>query len=281
MHSRSHDLDRQVTCTTATIDGEVLERVRHEVLTVPSGWVTEYGQYQSGGWDTLSLLNATGQATDVTIADCQPITTDLLAAMPETGRLLNALQLTFMWARIARLAPNSYLWEHRDYGELVATERHRLHIPIVTSSSAILILAGRAVHLEPGKIWQLTPTFPHGAANLHGPHRIHLILDCYADSSLTRLTDGAHLPASAVRDLPPLTDGAADESLSKARALLQLGYTEAAERLLLHLYFTHQLGEGVVYDMLTDLHESVQETRAATVWQQRKSVLLGLHERSS
>ncbi|MEV6868741.1 hypothetical protein AB0M44_48205 [Streptosporangium subroseum] len=57
-------LTQQVACT-GTIDANVLERVRHETLTIPDGWVAQYGEYQSGGWGTLSLLNATGAATEV------------------------------------------------------------------------------------------------------------------------------------------------------------------------------------------------------------------------
>lgn len=31
------------------LDSGLLDRLRHEALTVPSEWVAEYGQYQSGG----------------------------------------------------------------------------------------------------------------------------------------------------------------------------------------------------------------------------------------
>ncbi|WP_204301757.1 hypothetical protein, partial [Actinoplanes campanulatus] len=52
------------------LDSGLMERLRHEALTVPQGWVVEYGDYQNGGWHTLSLLNDSGDPRDVTIRDC-------------------------------------------------------------------------------------------------------------------------------------------------------------------------------------------------------------------
>jgi hypothetical protein len=66
---------RQQVARLDRIDPALLELLRHEALTVPSDWVAEYGEYQSGGWWTLSLLNNTGIPTDVTIEDCEPVET--------------------------------------------------------------------------------------------------------------------------------------------------------------------------------------------------------------
>lgn len=270
-------LTRQVACTDGIVDPNLLDRMRHEVLTVPAAcdWVSGYGPYQSGGWGTLSLLNATGRATDVTIADCEPGPTDLLAAMPATRAWLAELGLTYMWARIARLDAASYLWEHRDYRELADVERHRLHIPIETSPSAFLVLSGRAIHLQPGKIWRLTPTYAHGAVNLHGPARIHLILDCYANPALDALSSGAHLPEAAVRQLPAPTAEMTGRLLSQARSLLRLGFAHAAEQYLLRSFFTYAQPEGHIYDLISAMHEYEGAPGDAEVWRDRKSTLLG------
>ncbi|MEU8266369.1 aspartyl/asparaginyl beta-hydroxylase domain-containing protein [Sphaerisporangium sp. NPDC049002] len=267
-------LVQQVACVE-TIDPDLLDRVRHETLTIPDGWVTEYGEYQSGGWGTLSLLNQTGTATDVTITDCEPVATDLLAAMPTTRQLLSDLGLRYMWARIARLEPGSFLWEHRDYGELKSVERHRLHIPLVTSSAAYLVVGGSAVHLSTGRLWRLTPTHAHGACNRYGPPRLHLILDCYSSQELAELTNTRHLPDDAVRPLPPLTDALAHQQVTQALTLARLGYHDAAEQYLLQLYFTHESSEGQVYDLLHDLHATLGDTATAQQWRHRKSILLG------
>ncbi|GII79116.1 hypothetical protein Sru01_40980 [Sphaerisporangium rufum] len=267
---------RQVACAGA-VDHALLEHVRHEALTVPSGWMAEYGEYQSGGWETLSLLNRTGRATDVTITDCEPTETDLLAAMPATRQLLADLGLHFMWARIARLDAAAYLWEHRDYGELKDVERHRLHIPIVTSSSAYLVLSGSAVHLAAGHIWRLTPTYAHGACNRFGPARVHLILDCYASPELAVLTRDQYLPAGSVRPLPPLTDALLRHHAAQALRLAQLGYAKAAEEHLLRLFFDHTLPEGRAYDLIADMYDAIGHDDAADGWREKKAVLLGIN----
>lgn len=52
----------------APLKPDALDRVRHEALTVPSEWAVEYGEYQSGGWQTLSLYHDTG-----TTASCPSV----------------------------------------------------------------------------------------------------------------------------------------------------------------------------------------------------------------
>ncbi|MEU6617488.1 aspartyl/asparaginyl beta-hydroxylase domain-containing protein [Streptomyces sp. NPDC004041] len=54
--------------------------------------------------------------------------------------------------RLARLEPNACLWEHCDYDELDEVERHRLHIPLHTNSSAFLVTGGTKVHMGGGRI---------------------------------------------------------------------------------------------------------------------------------
>lgn len=272
------DLGEQVACA-APLDAALLERVRHEVLTIPGDWVRGYSRYQSGGWGTLSLLNGTGDAHDVTIGDTDPVATDLLARMPTTQALLDELGLDYMWARLALLEAGSYLWEHRDYqeAELADTERHRIHIPIVTAGSAVLILGGNAVHLSAGRIWRLTPTFAHGACNAHGPARIHLILDCYASPALHALRGGEHLPPECLRALPAADKEQLAEHAAAARHLARLGYPEAAEEHLLRLFFQHRLPEGTVYDMVIALHRERGAAEAAESWREHKRIVLGPH----
>lgn len=74
----------------ASIDSGLIDRLHHEALTVPApgDWVAEYGQYQSGGWFTTSLMNSSGKPRDVRIADCTPMPTALLDRMPATRSYL-------------------------------------------------------------------------------------------------------------------------------------------------------------------------------------------------
>ncbi|MFC5108358.1 aspartyl/asparaginyl beta-hydroxylase domain-containing protein [Kibdelosporangium philippinense] len=250
--------------------------MRHEALTAPSEWVAEYGQYQSGGWWTLSLLNDTGRPTDVTIKDCNPVETTLLERMPATRKFLSSLGLRYMWARLARLGPNSFLWEHRDYDELNDSDRHRLHVPLVTNSSAALVTGGARVHLQAGHLWRLTPTHVHGACNLLGPDRLHLILDCYSDEGLARVSANQQLSDADVDWLPAATQAQLDEHLATARSLARLGYERSAEKHLLRLFYQYTLSEGCVYDLIASLYDSLDRATDAAPWRANKTVLLGL-----
>ncbi|GAA3633766.1 hypothetical protein GCM10022223_60120 [Kineosporia mesophila] len=261
-----------------SVDTDLLERLRHEVMTIPRGWQTEYGQYQSGGWATLSLMNSTGDPQDVMIRDCDPVETTLLQQMPFLRSLLRGLGLRYMWVRLARLGANSFLWEHRDYADLKGVERHRLHLPLVTNSSAFLVVGGNKVHLDAGQFWRLTPTFAHGVCNLFGPDRIHLIMDCYKDD---RLVDFL-----ADQQAPPVVDTSLGQEethleteFSRALRLARLGYISAAEQHMLRLFYQRQMPEGTVYDLLSQLHDSLGRIEAADEWRRLKGILLEQIER--
>lgn len=260
-----------------TLDAGLVERLRHEALTVPADWVVKYGDYQNGGWHTLSLLNDTGDPGDVTIRDCpEPVGTSLLARMPAVQELLNGLRLRCMWARLARLDHGAFLWEHRDYGELSAVERHRLHVPLVSNPSAYLVVGGTKVHMSVGRVWRLTPTSPHGACNRFGPPRIHLIIDCYADTAFHAVNRGeAPEPADAVA-LAPAAGAELDEAVTTATWLAELGYCHAAETALLELFYRYALPEGHTYDLIVTMYRSLHRDGDAERWQTKKNVMLGL-----
>ncbi|AWZ05682.1 MULTISPECIES: aspartyl/asparaginyl beta-hydroxylase domain-containing protein [unclassified Streptomyces] len=253
-----------------------LERMRHEALTVQAPWKAEYGAYQSGGWWTTSLMNASGKAADVTIGDCAAKPTELLAQMPATSALLDELGLNYMWVRLARLEPNAFLWEHRDYDDLDQIERHRLHIPLHTNTSAFLVTGGTKVHMTGGRIWRLTPTYAHGVCNLLGPDRIHLIADVYADDTYRRLARHPSLHPGTTEPLPSANHSVLAERLQAARNMAELGYTEAAERMLLRLFYAYALPEGTAYDLIAELHTSLGDMEAATRWTAAKQRLLVL-----
>ncbi|MGW4812172.1 aspartyl/asparaginyl beta-hydroxylase domain-containing protein [Kitasatospora cineracea] len=260
----------------ASVDAAQLERMSHEALTAQAPWKAEYSAYQSGGWWTTSLMNASGDAADVMIGDCAARPTELLQRMPATAAYLADLGLNYMWVRLARLEGNAFLWEHRDYDELDQVERHRLHIPLHTNSSAFLVTGGTKVHLAGGRIWRLTPTYPHGVCNLLGPDRIHLIADVYADEAYQRLARRPSLHPAAAEALPAASRTVLAERLETARNMSTLGYTEAAERMLLRLFYTYALPEGTAYDLIAELHTSLGDLEAAARWTAAKSRLLAL-----
>jgi Aspartyl/Asparaginyl beta-hydroxylase len=267
----SHEATPQIA-KLSSLDPALLELLRHEALTAAPPWVAEYGEYQSGGWWTASLLNESGVGDDVAIRDCDPVPTDLLRRMPATARFLDSLGLRCMWARLARLAPNSFLWEHRDYADLRQTSRVRLHVPLATNPSAALVAGGARVHLMVGHLWRLLPTRAHGACNLLGPDRLHLIIDVYPDGG--EFDCGADLGPGELDWLPEPADGELREHLAEAHRLVRAGFVRAAERSLLRLFYRYRLPEGRVYDLLMELHAGLGRSADAARWKELRATLL-------
>jgi hypothetical protein len=258
------------------LDPGLMERLRHEALTVPQAWVVEYGDYQNGGWHTLSLLNDSGDPRDVTIRDCQKTRpTTLLEQMPAARELLAELGIQVMWARLARLDAGAFLWEHRDYGELTTAERHRLHVPLVSNPAAYLVLGGTKVHLGVGRVWRLTPTSPHGVCNRFGPSRIHLIIDCYADDTFRTLNNGEAPEPGDAEPLPQPEQSRIEEVLATATSLAELGYDHAAETTLLELFYQYALPEGCAYDLISGMYSAIHRADDAQRWRSKKDVMLG------
>lgn len=267
------DLRDQVA-RLADLDESVVEQMRGEALGASTRGIVAYGEYQSGGWWTASLMNHSGDPHDVVIGDGRPRPTTLLEEMPVTGAFLAGLGLDYMYVRLARLEPNSYLWEHRDYTELRATGRHRLHIPLVTNSSAVLVTAGARVHLAAGALWRLTPTQAHGVCNTTGPDRLHLIADVYADDAYRELADRPRLRDGDAVDLPALEAADRARLLSQAGQLADLGFTGPAEQTLLRAYYAYALPEGGAYDLIAELHAGRGAHEAARRWHEAKAHLL-------
>jgi hypothetical protein len=280
MHSESMSGDNQglaaQVARMAPIPPEVANLICAEIQRVELPWIEEYGEYQSGGWWTVSLFNDSGDPAHVRIRDCAGTPTTLLDTMPRTRAFIEGLGLDIMWARLARLAANSFLWEHVDYGELDHSRRHRLHIPLATNSSAQLVIAGRSLNLTVGHIWRLTPANPHGVCNFYGPDRIHIIIDCYEDEALRRLLAAVQISDQEAPLLPQADGFVLSEELRGARQLLQLGFAESAERSLLRLFFKYRMPKGTPYDLIVDMYLSQGMEDAAMSWKRRKQILLGL-----
>jgi hypothetical protein len=258
-----------------SVASEVTDAIRAEVQRIDPPWTEEYGDYQSGGWRTVSLFNHSGDPADVRIKDGPGAPTTLLRAMPRTQEFIEGLGLNIMWARLASLGGNSFLWEHVDYNELESIRRHRFHVPLVTNSSARLVIAGRSLNLATGNVWRLAPANPHGVCNFYGPDRIHIIVDCYEDDASRRLLSAVQIDDGDAPTLPRADQFILSKELLHAQQLLQLGFDQSAERHLLRLFFRYWMPPGMPYDLIVKMYLSAGMEDAATSWKGKKKILLG------
>lgn len=257
------------------LDPVDLEAVTAEALAADRG-VVEYGDYQTGGWWTVSLLNHSPSRDphDTVIGDGRPRPTTLLNRMPATRAFLDGLGLDFMYVRLARLSAPAYLWEHRDYAELRETGRHRLHVPLVTNPSAVLVTAGCQVHMAPGALWRLTPTVAHGARNVTGPDRLHLICDVYTTGAYADLAAQPLLDDGDAAALPELTGADRERLLGEAATLASLGFTAQAEQHLLRAFFDFAAPEGTGYELVAELHARLGNSEGEQQWRRTADRML-------
>lgn len=267
-------LKRHIARLTA-VDQSQVDALAREAASLPGSWSAEYSEYQSGHWWTKPLMNESGDPDDATIRDCDPVPTSVLRRMRRTHRFLERLGLRYMSVRLARLEANGFLWEHTDYRELQQTDRCRLHIPLATNASAYMVVDDYKIHLRPGWIWRLDPTTRHGACNLYGPSRIHLIIDAYADDALDNLSCGAALSTADVVPLPACGPHDLERHTDAARRLMRLGYHKSAEKYLLRLFYRYSLPPGLVYDMIAAQYRDTGALTEGALWESRKAVLLG------
>ncbi|MGW5353369.1 aspartyl/asparaginyl beta-hydroxylase domain-containing protein [Streptomyces sp. NPDC004031] len=255
------------------LDPVELEAVTAEALAADRG-VVEYGDYQTGGWWTVSLLNHSGDPHDTVIGDGRPRSTTVLDRMPATKAFLARLDLDLMYVRLARLSAPAYLWEHRDYAELRETGRHRLHIPLVTNPSAVLVTAGCQIHMAPGALWRLTPTVAHGVRNTTGPDRLHLICDVYTTGAYADLAAQPLLDDGDAAVLPELTGADRERLLDDAARLVGLGFTDQAEQHLLRVFFGFAAPEGTGYELVAELHARGGDSERAQHWRETADRML-------
>ena len=105
-----------------------------------------YSDYTSKGYEVLSLLNKDGNSARTIIEDCTPIPTPDLDKLPTVRNFLEQCGLSLMWVRLNKLKPGACFWEHRDYSELNAKRKVRLHIPICTSPDSYFVFQDKAIH---------------------------------------------------------------------------------------------------------------------------------------
>lgn len=252
------------------LEDEVLRVMQREVSQIDEQWTSVYSEYHTGGWQTLSLLNSTSKPTDTVIEDCDPVETTLLEKMPGTRALLYGLGFEYMWARLARLEPNAFMHEHRDYQELKDVRRLRLHIPVITNPFSSIIIDRTRIHLALGHIWKLNPIHRHAAGNFGKEPRIHIILDCYVDETLDALVGAETLDPICVYGLPVPSEGELVEAVNTAQKLAGLGNYRSAEHHLLKMFHEYNLDEGRAYDLISHMYNTLGDNDRSEFWLNNK-----------
>lgn len=259
----------------AKLPPTLVASMAREVITISEEWTAEYSEYQNGGWWTLSLVNVTGKARDTIIRDGVGQATELLAKIPSLKQFIDELGLDYFSVRLAKLDPGGFLWEHRDYQELSARPKLRLHVPLITDKQAALIFPGVRVHIPTGYIWKLSPIYRHAACNFGLRPRIHLLIDCYVTPLLKDMLAEQSLDGAVISSLPTGKNESLKTEVEEAIKLMSLGFSSAAELKILKLFHSYGMEDGVPYSLLSEIYNSHMCSEKANEWLLKRERFLG------
>lgn len=240
-------------------------------------WSENYAEYHSSGWKTVALYNQNGDPLINDLVDCRPVPTAVLSELPAIREYLEHCPYSLMWARILRMEPGTYLWEHTDYGDLQDTPRLRLHVPLITNPEALMVFDEEAVHMQSGYLWKLDPKRArHAAYNGGTESRTHLIMDCYVDQPLLERIRGEYLDDNSRRRFPQFEEQDFAMLSRDARALLEGGKQQEAEQLFLKTFHSFYLKNASSYDLLVRFYDQLGDRERRNHWIEQKKGFLNL-----
>jgi mannose-6-phosphate isomerase-like protein (cupin superfamily) len=158
-------------------------------------WVQHFNTgYHDGGWRGIALRAVDGEA-DKLYSDPLRKTaitdTPILTNCNAIRAALSAFQCPLRSVRLLRLAPGSFIREHRDDDLRIELGEARLHIPLVTHPLVEFYVDGERVIMEEGECWYLDLSRPHRVRNPSPLERIHLVIDCEVNDWLrAQIADG-------------------------------------------------------------------------------------------
>lgn len=134
----------------------------------------------SGGWSSISLRSASGEASDIL---SHPDTggyrdTPLLARCPYLAEIVAGFQCEKESVRLLSLAAGARINEHADVQTGYQYGFFRIHIPMQTSDDVDFLVDGHRLNMQRGQCWYADFSLPHSVQNRGTEARVNLILDC-------------------------------------------------------------------------------------------------------
>src|SRR5689334_17519878 len=124
-------------------------------------------QYYEGAWNVAPLRSVGGSVKHIypdptkhaSFAD-----TAYLVRCPYVQKVLAAFRCPQLAVRFLRLAPGSFINEHKAFHPAFEDGEIRLHIPIVTNPEVTFVLDGKPIVMNEGECWYLNFNLPHRVA---------------------------------------------------------------------------------------------------------------------
>jgi Aspartyl/Asparaginyl beta-hydroxylase len=125
--------------------------------------------------------------------------TPWLSDMPYLAEVLAAIPAPIGSARLMALGPGASSPVHSDTKIGFPWGSVRLHVPIVTTPEATLLIAEQRHYWAPGSLWYADFTRSHMVENTGHQTRVHLVFDAFVTSELLDLFP-AEFQTAAVRE---------------------------------------------------------------------------------
>lgn len=249
--------DRRYISQLFRVESAVVEAIEDEIADCPIDWYEPYSEHASPGLKVAVLMSPEGKETDFSFGDAPDASVaPLMDSLPATMEFVAGLGFKVACARLLRLDPGAFVFEHMDHDNSYCrpgTGRLRLHLPIVTSQDAAVVLPGRRIHLKKGHLWKLSPSQTiHAAYNFSRAPRLHLMFDCFLNDRLGKFVENEYLDLDCQFELAPLTPPSRQALMEAAGRAIAQGRLRDAELILLSSFCKYDLGSLSSYDLLLD-----------------------------
>lgn len=172
---------------------------------------SQYEEYSLGGWQSCSLWNMNGDASDGTSYeyDGSAKITSYGAALSYVPEIVDGhFDLSKCKSVRVFAIRSGSLMQHRDYMEF-ATGFTRLHLVLKSTPHSYSSEESFVYQMQPGEIWFVDGRPVHSAANFSDDWRYHLILDfdpAFSPMELVRDVNREGAPPIRLIERPPLPD---------------------------------------------------------------------------
>ena len=159
----------------------------------PESWIDHFvSENYVGSWQVLPLRGPAGETHPIRMAYSDPsatafVDTPFLDDAPNLKAAIGMFPCPLGSARLMKLAPGSYIREHRDHDLDPESGTVRLHVPLTTNDGVVFLVGGQRVSMRPGECWYLRLSEPHEVRNDGSTDRLHLVLDATVDQWLAGL----------------------------------------------------------------------------------------------
>jgi hypothetical protein len=183
---------RPVACRLLQFDPHGLATEYRKIQGYP--WIRHpSSMFHDNAWFALPLFAVNGAMEKMIAKEGEFHPTPALLETQAFKQVIDFFQCPLKRVRLLLLKAGGAIREHTDepfYGD---QETVNIHIPILTNPSVQFVVGGRQFYMQPGECWCVDTLQPHSVSNQGSTDRIHFVMHCVVNPSITELLANASL----------------------------------------------------------------------------------------